>query len=391
MAFALAADSPRGMWEGFLLILQSPDILMVDYIYKGGLGGSLLNAVIAGIFCVILMKAFKCPPTGLNIASVWLVLGFAFFGKNILNIIPIVFGSYLYSIYVKRPFKEFAALSLLSTSLGPVVSQFAFIGENFILMVILGIAMGVFAGFIMMPLCAFTKKAHEGYNLYNVGFAAGLLGMIFAATIRSLGHELELLSYWSYGNNVFLSLFALTISSIFLIFGLILKGWAIKGIFSGYYKSASEIQDYYVSDPGFSYISMGIGGIFAMLFVLIFNGQLNGPLLGAVFTIIGFAALGKNIFNMLPIAFGCIAFALLAGRELNSPDVLIAALFSSTLAPIPANFGVFWGFTAGIMHISLAATLAQAHGGLNLYNNGVTGGFVAILLLPVIRLFVKDS
>ena len=43
------------------------------------------------------------------------------------------------------------------------------------------IVIGTIIGFIIPPLTAFTKKIHQGYDLYNVGFAAGLLGTVFAS------------------------------------------------------------------------------------------------------------------------------------------------------------------------------------------------------------------
>ena len=62
--------------------------------------------------------------------SLWLMTGFSFFGKNLLNIWPIIIGVYLYSKYQKEPFLNYSLVALLSTTLAPAVSQLSF-RDNF--------------------------------------------------------------------------------------------------------------------------------------------------------------------------------------------------------------------------------------------------------------------
>mgnify|MGYP000438274132 CR=1 FL=1 len=56
-------------------------------------------------------------------------------------------------------------------------------------------------------------------------------------------------------------------------------------------------------------MNMGINGIFAMLLVLLVGGDLNGPTIGGILTIVGFSATGKHLFNIAPIMFGVILAA----------------------------------------------------------------------------------
>ena len=78
---------------------------------------------------MIILILLKVKPNGAIIMSIWLIKGFAFFGKNILNIWPIMIGVYLYSKYKKEPFSKYILAALLSTTLAPTVSQFSYTGH----------------------------------------------------------------------------------------------------------------------------------------------------------------------------------------------------------------------------------------------------------------------
>lgn len=53
-------------------------------------------------------------------------------------------------------------------------------------------------------------------------------------------------------------------------------------------------------------LNMGINGIFAVLCVLAVGGDLNGPTIGGIFTIVGFSATGKHLRNIVPIIIGVV-------------------------------------------------------------------------------------
>jgi hypothetical protein len=102
--------------------------------------------------------------------SLWLMTGFAFFGKNILNIWPIIIGVYLYSRYQKEPFLNYSLVALLSTTLAPTVSQLSFTDHfSTLFALVLGHGIGLLTGFIIAPVASHCVKSHNGYNLYNVG------------------------------------------------------------------------------------------------------------------------------------------------------------------------------------------------------------------------------
>jgi len=129
---------------------------------------------------------------------------------------------------------------------------------------------------------------------------------------------------------------------------------------------------------------MGLCGAIGMAYIIIVGGELNGPVIGAIFTIVGFAAFGKHPRNIVPIILGVFLGSLAKPWSADDPSILLAALFGTTLAPIAGRFGWHWGVVAGFVHSSAALSVGPLHAGLNLYNNGFAAGIVAAVLVPVI-------
>ena len=119
---------------------------------------------------------------------------------------------------------------------------------------------------------------------------------------------------------------------------------------------------------------MGVSGAIGMAYILVVGGELNGPVIGAIFTIVGFAAFGKHPRNIVPIMAGVFLGSLAKPWNADDPSILLAALFGTALAPIAGRFGWHWGVVAGFIHSSAALSVGPVHAGLNLYNNGFAAG-----------------
>ncbi len=228
--------------------------------------------------------------------------------------------------------------------------------------------------------------SHKGYSLYNVGFASGIIATVIVSLFKSFGIETASRLIWSSGRNrVFLCILGILFGSMILS-GLIFGGReAVKGYFSLLAYSGRGID--YLKECGgpATVINMGVNGLFATLFVAAVKGDLNGPTIGGIFTIVGFSATGKHIRNIFPIMFGVFAASLTKEWHINDPSPMLALLFSTTLAPIAGEFGVLAGLIAGYLHSSVALNVGIVYGGMNLYNNGFAGGIVAIFMVPVIQ------
>ena len=391
IVFAFCLDSPSEIFHGLKSIILSSDILITDYMEVGGIGAALVNAALTSLLSLLLLIIIGIKPNGSTIMSLWLMTGFSFLGKNIFNIWPIILGVYLFSRYQKEPFLNYTLVALLGTSLSPVVSQISFGSNQYTIgAIILGILLGIAVGFVLPPIASHSIKAHNGYNLYNIGFASGLLATLLMSIMRGLGIDLDSRLIWHSGSNKLLFIL-LIICCIYLIIMGVIYGKNNKTTLSNINKQTGRlISDFYILFGETTYINMGILGILATCFVVLIGGDLNGATICGIFTIIGFGCFGKNIKNTIPIVIGATIAAIFNVNKVTSPSLLLSILFSTTLAPICGKFGWKYGVLAGIIHVNIVTNIGYLHGGLNLYNNGLAGGFVAMILIPLITTFKKE-
>ncbi len=129
---------------------------------------------------------------------------------------------------------------------------------------------------------------------------------------------------------------------------------------------------------------MGVNGLIAMGVILLTGGDLNGPTVGGVLTIVGFSAFGKHAGNIVPIMAGVVLGSFVMHSSVSSGAVQLAMLFGTTLAPISGYFGWPYGVLAGFLHSAVVLYAGTPVAGLNLYNNGFSGGLLAIILYPTI-------
>ncbi|MBC7319045.1 DUF1576 domain-containing protein [bacterium] len=380
MGFLLSPIEEIGV--GLLNILKSPSILITDYIAIGGLGATFINAGLVGLVGVVVAYLSGVKVSGLVIAGVFTMSGFAMFGKNIFNIWPLIFGVYLFSRFTKRPLKNYIAPCLFGTTLAPTVSQTAF-GLDF--GIIWGIVIGIIMGMLVSALAKHVYSLHQGYNLYNVGTTGGIVGTIYYIMLKGFGFKISPVMHWSkeYTDLLFPILFVYFLS--FIILGLFLDK-NIDGLKKIIKESGRLITDFVeVGGLGSVLINMGILGLLGLTYVKLIGGDINGPVIAGVFTIIGFGALGKHIRNVLPIMFGVYLICIPKVWLHSEPGPTLAALFGTTLAPFSGRFGPLIGLLAGMLHLPMVMHVGEMHGYMNLYNNGFSGGLVAIIIVALLR------
>ncbi|GAA0751655.1 DUF1576 domain-containing protein [Clostridium sartagoforme] len=389
---AFLHDSPSEIFTGLKKIILSPDILITDYVEIGGIGASLFNSALTSILSMFLLIFIGVKPNGSTIMSLWLMTGFAFFGKNILNIWPIIIGVYLYSRYQKEPFLNYSLVALLSTTLAPTVSQLSFTDHfSTLFALVLGHGIGILTGFIIAPVASHCVKSHNGYNLYNVGFAAGLFATLLMSILRAVGIEFETRMIWNTGSNLIFSILLFTISLYLMVIGLFYNPHPKEKLLSIIKQPGRLVSDFYLLFGETCYINMSILGFTSTLLVIFLDGDLNGPTISGIFTIIGFGAFGKHLRNVVPIIIGALIGALIHVNPINSPSLILSILFSTALSPIAGKFGIKIGILAGFLHVNMVTNIGYLHGGLNLYNNGLAAGFVAMILIPIINVFKKET
>lgn len=391
--FGIVMDTPNNVISGLLNIIKEPDVLITDYIVVGGIGAAFVNSGLLTIIFIFILKKLNINISGASISAILMMSGFSLFGENIFNVWFIVIGVMLYAKYQKEKFYKYVYIAILGTGLSPIVTQIMFnMDKQKFISIPFSILLGIGLGFILPPLSASLMKVHQGFNLYNIGFTSGIIGTILVSILRSYGFSIQGRIIWSGGNNVLLSIFLSFIFLSMIIVGFILNKKSFKGLKRIFTYSGRLVTDFVLLE-GFpiTLINMGINGVAALLYVLIVGGNLNGPTIGGIFTIVGFGAFGKHIKNILPIFLGVFIAGVTKIWNINDPAVLLSSLFGTTLAPISGEFGWKYGILAGFIICSVTINVGYLHGGLNLYNVGFAGGIVAAFLIPVIEALRKDE
>ena len=393
VAFGLTNGTLPSILAGFSRIISSTNILITDYVALGGIGTAFVNAGLLMLASVGLLSLLRAPLRGITFAAVFLMGSFGLFGKNVYNVWPILFGTWLFARLKREPFTEHVYTALFATSLAPIVTEFAFVlhlpqrtGA------LLGILVGICVGLVAPPLAGHLKNVHKGFSLYNIGFTAGIIGTVFVSLLKSYGYQTGFNLFWSSGNNAQFGAFLCLLFVFFVALGFWMNPHPIEGLRAIFRESGQSSADFVaLGGLGAALINMGLNGLVATGYVLLVGGPLNGPTIGGILTIAGFGACGKHIKNVIPVLLGVVFGSMTKVWNIDDPAVLLAALFGTSLAPIAGHYGWFWGIVAGFLNSSVALCSGVLHGGMNLYNTGFSAGIVAAFLVPLLEALPKRA
>ena len=390
IATAFLFNSPQQILDGFIRIQTSRSVLVTDYIVVGGIGAALVNSSLLTLLNLFLLLLLKRDSNGKIVAGLFLTLGFSLFGKNMLNSLPIMAGVWLYGRVSGKKFSDVIIFAMIGTTIAPIVSQIAFLNEYFNLpRFFSAYAIGIFVGFLFPLVADHVKRMHNNYCLYNGGIAGGFIATMSAGLLRSIGIEIVPENFWDNENTMPLAVLAYSIAAALIVYGVVMD--KPKNAYKKYVKLLKEKNpdnsDYLKKYHNTCYINIGILCIVSTTVILILGKPINGPILGGIFTVAGFGGAGKHLRNVIPIMIGSTIAVYLNLFDFAAPVNALAILFSTGLAPIAGKYGWIWGIVTGFIHVSIAIFVGEINGGLNLYNNGFAGSFVAVLILPLILAF----
>ena len=374
-----------------VLMLQGQSAQLINDFTVYGTGGTFVNAASVGALALILVYFASVNLSGPTLATILTMIGFSFFGTTPLNSIPIIVGVYLASRYSNQSFGSFSIIALFGTAIGPVVTFIIFTTDMPLMFSFpLGLAAGVLIGFILPALASSMLQLHQGYNLYNMGFTCGFLGLFIAGILRALGIIYIPESNWNEGSSLSLMLVIPFFSLVFIITALLTEKW--QNCFYGLkeiQKMTGRLPSDFFDSPyiGGTLLNVGLLGLLYYLYVLAIGVSLSGPVVGGLLTIMAFGGFGKTLKNTYPIVLGVILASLLFKKELTEGGAVLALLFSTTLAPLAGQFGPVIGIVAGVLHLVMVEITAHWQGALNLYNNGFAGGLTAILVVAIMQWF----
>ncbi|MFA5527571.1 MAG: DUF1576 domain-containing protein [Peptostreptococcales bacterium] len=385
----LSLQSFDELIRGMINIFKIPGNLITDYMVIAGIGPAFVNAALVALIGYILLIINKVPFTGRAIAAIFTMMGFALMGKNVWSILPIIAGVYIYGQLTRHKFGDIIYFALFGTALAPLVTQSAFV---FGWGIIGGIIIGILAGMIMAPVGAHVLAFHEGYNLYNVGLAAGFIGLVFFNILRTYGYDCVTTAIWGTEFDREIKLFSIIFFASMILMGILIDKNGIKNYHKILKEPGTLVTDFVnISGLGTTLINMGLVGFVGVAYIALIGGNFNGPTLCGLMTMMGFGSFGKHPFNIIPIMVGVWLATFFSIYEHNSPGPLLAGLFGTTLAPLSGRFGPLVGILAGYAHLSIVSFIGVVHGGLNLYNNGLAAGFVAAFFIAIVKGTKKDT
>jgi len=387
---AFSIEPLNVMFAGYRRILTSSSVLLSDFLLIGGLAATLFNVGTTTGLNILILKVLKVKIDGAVFACLLTIAGFAFFGKNLYNALPMYFGIFLYAKATKTKCRDHVLVFLLSSGISPITS-FMIFGTNLPLAygILLGVGTGIIVGFILPAFNVFAMKFHQGYNLYNTGFSMGVISMLLSGILSTFG--IDILRSTEMNNDYHLALLIATIviSVFFIIFAFLDNPGVLKGFKKIMQKSGKLLTDF-AGECGkdATLFNIGIMGLICVLLIVSTGIMINGPVMGAILTILGFSAFGKHPLNSIPVIVGAILAIELTPLEWTIGPTL-SVLFVTGLAPIAGQFGILPGIMAGFIHLLITPMALEFQGGFDLYNNGFAAGFVAAVLVPVFSAFFK--
>lgn len=375
LLFALTQDSFSQLMKGLLLIIAHP--LITDYFELAGIGATFLNSfLVTAIYLLIIFKK-KVTIDFTFLATIFTITGFSFFGKNLFNTLPIILGNHLYMAVSKKNCPTTINMTIFSSAVAPIVSYVAF-GLQLPLLprFIAGISLGIFLGFLFPMISDHVQIFHKGLNLFNGGFAAGILSMIVYGI-------LNLFDIAPHNPPSFSSMYDTTAITFYLFFFLSFLMIPIITIFLQK-KSQNNFLSPKVQQVQNTLIQVVILAIFYLLYLRIINASINGVILGSLLTALGFCFLGIQFKDVLNPFIGVVILQMLAENiVISQPEMISVAIFSIGLTPLSKRYGGKIGLLSGMLLIILVPLTAALHGGLNLYNSGFACGFVAATIVSL--------
>ena len=395
MAFLFMAafvfDTPKDIMLGMAKIVTARDILITDYFALAGYGAAFFNAGCTALIAIVSITAVRLPFTGLTVAAIFCSAGFGLWGQNPVNMIPIILGSYLYAKVHRAHFARYVYTAIFAGCLAPFVTEFAYILPfSTDVNVVLAGLFGIGIGFVIPPLAMHTASMHMGYSLFNVGFAGGVLAFIMYSVMKSVGVESESVFIWQEGVHPWISIGLMVYFGATFLAGMLIEDGNFVGFLKLTRHPGRAIADFVMMDGrGNTLMNMGLMGMVVEVYILCIGGDLSGPVVGCILTLFGFAAFGAHFRNYLPVLVGVILATLFMTPDLTDERMQIAAVLVVGVAPIAGEFGVIAGLISGMLHVAIVMCTSQMYGGLNLYNNGFSTGWVAIFMVPFLESFMK--
>ena len=365
--------------------------LVTDTIITGGLSATLFNIGLVMIIAIAAVYYSGASFSGNSLACIGMTAGFSAFGINPVNMIPVLAGTWMYSLLAKEPFSKNVHVGIWACCTGPIV-QYMLVhgGYSPMINMILAVLTGIICGFLVPPFSVFTAKMHEGMNLYNVGFASGFVLIFVSAVLKGFGYTFEALSSWNTEHQLWIIIYLEIMFVLWFIAGFLLNGKSFHHLKEIGNRSGQKCDFIQTDGLGATMMNMAIVGEIAVIYILVIKGNFSGPVLAGIYSMFGYGAFGKHYKNVVWILLGIVVLSFFSVWSLQDPAVQFSALLGTCISPVGGKYGILWGMFAGMVHISIVRQTGSFHSWLNLYNNGFAGGIASTIVLAVAKIFHKE-
>ena len=138
-------------------------------------------------------------------------------------------------------------------------------------------------------------RFHDSFNLYNIGFTAGIVGTIFVSVLRSFGVNIESVDILYLYNNRYISTILYILFIYLMVIGLVVNRNTLRQYTKIFQYKGRVITDFtQLLGYGITFFNMGLMGILSLMFINIVGGIINGPVLAGIFTVVGLQPLASS-------------------------------------------------------------------------------------------------
>ena len=384
----LAGDPLPGLWS----IWQTAAPFLTDPIATVGLSAALFNSGTMGLLAWGALWLSRSRPTGRAFAPFFLCMGAGLLGGDLLSVLPITLGGFLYAALRKEPPAKSVLFALYGCALSPAVASF-YMGLHGPTpwSIVLGLVLAIFIGFLCTPLTLGIRPLHHGFNLHSMGIPLGVISMVLYAVYRSA--ILHMISWTDtqalpllLGDSCHAFLYPF-FACLFL--ALLLLGRAMRRPQDPAYKELfahSGLEADFISLFGMANVlqNMGWMGLMFLSYFFLISAPFNGAAASSLLFALCWSAAGAHPRNTAPILVTYSLMSLLPGLNLNAPELVVGVGFAVGLAPIYGRLGWAYGLLASGLHACLMPLVLHTGGGFNLATGALAAGIVALALYPIL-------
>ncbi len=420
-------DNMKELFTDWFRILTHPSPLVTDYYNLGSLNAAFFNAGMCGLGICLLMLLPNSHATVNSLAGYFLVVAHCFYGLNFLNMWPPILGILLFCKAFHISFRDNLDMAMFSTAFGPFVSEFIFryhVGKSYVIdeiqISVLGFVYMVifclFLGFAIPAMLPGALKLHRGYNLYNGGLAFGLLGLfIYAFMYKTMGVETytnatrvnKIYYAHNYSYQGFVTAFFFLVFLVIFVYGWYLNGKSFKGYGTLLKCTGHNANFFNRYGAPMALMNIGLYGLmilayFTLVVTFTDGAGFTGATTGIILAALTFSSKGQHPANVWPVLLGYVVLSAIvtvisaiAGYAvpwtLSTQGYMNGAAFATGLCPIAGRYGWKIGVVAGVMCAIMCTSTNAMHGGLVLYNGGLTSGITALILIPCLDYYFRGT